>query len=112
MCSKEQAPQPNTAFTNLVGPTVPTGEAEEPKFNFNEMFDCPPFVALAKVVKVTNRGKPVHHRHGRLLYDEVVREEGCPDLDWLKKHKLTIESRPSAWINALLPLERKAGDPK
>jgi hypothetical protein len=42
-----------------------------------------------------------------LLYEEVIREEGCADLDWLKKHKLTVESRPSAWINALLPSEKK-----
>jgi hypothetical protein len=67
---------------------------------------------LAKVVKVNNRGKPVHDRHGRLLCEEMVKEEGCPDLDWLKKHKLTADSRPSAWINALLPLEKKVGDPK
>jgi hypothetical protein len=25
-CSKQQVLEPNTAFTNLVGPTVPTGE--------------------------------------------------------------------------------------
>jgi hypothetical protein len=40
------------------------------------MFDHPPFVALAKVVKVNDRAKPVHYRHGRLLYEEVLREEG------------------------------------
>ncbi len=42
----------------------------------------------------------------------MVREVGCPDLDWLKKNKLTADSRPSAWKNALLPLGKKAGDPK
>jgi len=111
-CSDQQVPEPNTAFTNLVGPTVPTGEAEAPKFDFNETFDRPPFTAMTKVVKVNSRGKPAHDRHGQLLYEEVIREEGCADLDWLKKHKLTVESKPSAWINALLPLEKKTGDPK
>ena len=106
-CSDQQVPEPNIAFTNLVGPTVPTGEAEAPKFDFNETFDRPPFTAMTKVVKVNSRGKPAHDRHGQLLYEEVIREEGCADLDWLKKHKLTVESKPSAWINALLPSEKK-----
>jgi len=75
-CSKQQVPEPNTAFTTLVGPTAPPGEGEAPNFNFNEMFDHPPFVALAKVVKVNDRAKPVHYRYGRLLYEEVLREEG------------------------------------
>ncbi len=79
--SEQWAPEPNTAYTSLVGPTAPTGEEEAPKFIFDETFDPPPFAAVAKVGKVNNRGKPVHDRHGRVLYDEVVAEEGCPDLD-------------------------------
>jgi hypothetical protein len=94
-----------------LGQQVSTGKREAPKLNYDEAFDRPPFIALAKVVKVNKRGKPVNDRHGRVLYEEVVREERCPGLDWLKKHMLTADSRPSAWINALLPLKKKAGDP-
>ena len=35
-----------------------------------------------------------------------------PKLEWLKKYKLTTGYKPIAWINALLVLERKIGDPK
>jgi hypothetical protein len=58
------SPEPNTAYTNLVGPTVPTGKGEAPKFNFDLIFDHPPFVSLAKFVKVNNRGKLIHDRNG------------------------------------------------
>jgi hypothetical protein len=110
--SQEQVAEPNTKFRSLVGPTIPSGEGEAPKFNFDETFDRPPFTALAKVVKINRWGNPIHDRHGRVLYEEVVREEGRPNLDWLKQHKLIPESEPAEWINALLPLQRKSGDRK
>jgi hypothetical protein len=52
-----------------VGPTVPMGQVEVPKYNFNEEFDHPPFTALATVVKQNNRGRPVFDRQGREVYD-------------------------------------------
>jgi hypothetical protein len=64
------------------------------------------------VVKIKRWGNPIHDRHGRVLYEEVVREEGGPNLDWLKQHKLIPESEPAEWINALLPLQRKPCDRK
>jgi hypothetical protein len=52
---------------NLVGPTVPTEEAEAPKYNFDEVFDRPPFTAVSPIVKHTSRGKPVSDRQGKLV---------------------------------------------
>jgi hypothetical protein len=106
---QERVVEPNQQHRNLVGPTVPTGQAEAPKYNFSEQFDRPPFTALATVVKLNNKGRPVFDRLGRAVYEQVIREDGCANLEWLKQNKLTQESHPSDWINALLPLQKKAG---
>ncbi len=91
---------------HLVGPTVPTGEAEAPKYNFDEAFDRPPFTAMSPVVKHTSRGKPVYDRQGKLVYEEELREDGRANLEWLKQNKLTPDSKPAGWINALLPFKK------
>jgi hypothetical protein len=70
------------------------GQVEAPKYNFNEEFDHPPFTALATVVKQNNRGRPVFDRQGREVNEQVIREDGCANLEWLKKNKLTKESKP------------------
>ncbi len=93
-----------------MGPTVPTGQAEAPKYNFNEQFDRPLFTALATVVKQNRNGRPVFDRQGRVVYEQIIREDGCANIEWLKQNKLTKDSQPSDWINALLPLKKKTGD--
>ena len=108
--NQERVVEPNQQHPNLVGPTVPTGQAEAPKYNFNEEFDRPPFVAKSTVAKVNNKGKPVFDRQGKLVYEQVIREDGCANLEWLKQNKLTPDSAPADWINALLPLKKKLGD--
>jgi hypothetical protein len=107
---QERLVEPNQQHPSLVGPTVPTGQAEAPKYNFNEQFDRPPFTALATVVKQNRNGRPVFDRQGRAVYEQVIREDGCANIEWLKQNKLTKDSRPSDWINALLPLKKKIGD--
>jgi hypothetical protein len=45
-------------------------------YNFDEVFYWPPFTAMSPVVKHTSRGKPVYDRQGKLVYEEVIREDG------------------------------------
>jgi hypothetical protein len=108
--SNERATEPNQQYSNLVGPTVPSGQAEAPKYNFEETFDRPPFTAVSSTVKLNTRGKPVHDRKGQVMFEEEIREHGRANLEWLKCNKLTSESKPSEWIDALLPIKRKKGD--
>lgn len=107
---QERVAEPNQQHPSLVGPTVPEGQAKDPKYNFNEQFDRPLFTVLATVVKRNSKGRPVFDRQGRLMHEQVIREDGCANLDWLQKNKLTEKSQPSDWINALLPLKKKTGD--
>ena len=62
---------------------------------------------MSPVVKHTSRGKPVYDRQGKLVYEEVIREDGQANLDWLKQNKHTPDSKPADWMNALLPLKKK-----
>jgi hypothetical protein len=65
--NKQRISEPNVQHQNLVGPTVLTGEAEAPKYNFDKVFDRLPFTAMSPVVKHTSRGKPVYDRQGKLV---------------------------------------------
>jgi len=66
-CNEQRVSEKYVQHLNLVGPTVPTEEAEAPKYNFDEVFDRPPFTAVSPIVKHTSRGKPVSHRQGKLV---------------------------------------------
>jgi hypothetical protein len=65
---------------NLVRPTVPTGEAEAPKYNFDEAFEQPPFTAMPHVMRHTSRGQTVSDRQGKEVCEEVIREDGRANL--------------------------------
>jgi hypothetical protein len=89
----------------LRGPTVPTNEDEFPKFNFDETWDRPPFSAMSEVVKLGQRQQPLKDRRGKVLYEKEIRTEGRANLQWLNKHKLTKDSEPHEWFEALLPIK-------
>jgi hypothetical protein len=109
-CSNERVQEPNQHHPHLVGPTVPTGQQEAPKFNFAETFDRPPFTAMTSSVKVNAHGKPLHGRNGQPIYQDEIRDEGRANIEWLKSKKLTSDSTPAQWIDALLPLKKRQGD--
>jgi hypothetical protein len=60
MCNADVVTEPNGQYTNLVRSSVPPGQTEADKYNFDDAFDWLPFIATSHVVKVNNRGKPVH----------------------------------------------------
>lgn len=90
-----------------MGPTVLTRQAKAPKCNLNEQFVWPLFTALTIVAKHDNKERPVFGRKRRVVYEQVIREDDCTNLEWLKQNKLTPESQPYDWNNALLPLKKK-----
>jgi hypothetical protein len=59
----------------LRAPTVPEGEESMPKFNFEETFDCEPFIEQCEVFKEVN-GKLVKDRRGNHVMETVTRMEG------------------------------------
>jgi len=94
--------QEPTRNSNLVGPTILTGEKECTKYNFDEIFDRPPFTAMSKVVELNVKGKPIKDKHSRVMLHEKIREKGRANMKWLEENRLTKNSMPAAWVNALL----------
>jgi hypothetical protein len=96
--------------SHLRGPTVPEGEAEFKKFDFDEEWDRPPFAAMSEVVKLGVKGKPLKGKKGEVLYEKEVRKKGRANLDWIKMHGLTENSKPHEWFEAVLPIKIKRSD--
>jgi hypothetical protein len=92
-----------TRPNHLRGPSVPQNEDEFQKFNFDETWEHPPFTAMSQVVKLGQRGQPLKDRRGQTLYEKEIRKEGRANVQWLNKHKLTADSEPHEWFEALLP---------
>jgi hypothetical protein len=95
----------------LRAPTVPQGEESMPKFNFQETFDREPFIEQCQVYKEVN-GKLVKVRRGNHIMETVIRTKGRAKMEWLKNKKLTTDSLPDKWIEALLQDIKNANDPK
>ena len=55
-----------TRNSNLVGLTIPTGEEEFTKYNFDDIFNRPPITAMSKVVELNVKGKPMKDKHSRV----------------------------------------------
>ena len=90
---------------------MPENEVPAPKFNFGEIFDREPFTELCEVYKSVN-GKLVKDRRGNQVKEKEIMNEGRANLEWLMKKKLTMESSPEDWVEALLQDKRKTTDPR
>ena len=66
---------------------------------------------MSKVVELNVKGKPIKDKHSRVMLHEKIREKGRANMKWLEQNRLTENSMPAAWVNALLPLKKKPGDP-
>ncbi len=104
--------EPMNANSNLVGPTVPDGEKEKDKYDFDEEFDRPPFVAMSRVVETLQSGKVAKDRKGNIKWTEEIRSKGRANINWVEAKGLTEFSTPSSWFEALLPEKRKPSDPR
>ena len=105
-------PEPRNGNPDLVGPTVPAGEREFSKYNFTETFDRPPFIALSEVIATGPTGKPVKNRKGEVQWRDEVREKGRASKEWVESQGLNEFSKPSEWLEKLIPDKQKTSDPR
>jgi hypothetical protein len=64
-----QNPTPVTEPTrpsNMRGLTVPDGEDEFKKFDFPDLFDCPPFTEMSEIYETDQNGKVLKDRQGKI----------------------------------------------
>jgi hypothetical protein len=104
--------EPTNTNSNLVGPTVPAGEEEKAKYNYEATFDRPPFVAMSRTVEVLANGKRAKDRKGDIKWQQTVRENSRATIDWVESKNFTEFSPPNKWFEAQLPEKKKALDPR
>ena len=66
--------EPTNTNSKLVGPTVPAGEKEKTKYNYEATFDRPPFVAMSRTVEVLANGKKAKDRKGNIKWQQKRRQ--------------------------------------
>jgi hypothetical protein len=105
------------SFNLARAPTVPEDEADNvtvKKWNFAEKFERPGFLGrYPKLVKMRN-GRQKMDANGLPVSEFAVREKGMPDPEFVKKHKLSVNSTPTEFIEVFVPfyLNPYNGKPK
>ena len=60
----------------------------------------------AKLPVCNSQGKIKWNVHGECKYERVACESTVPNIDFIRKHKLSFESSPADWFNAFFPKEK------
>jgi hypothetical protein len=68
-----------------------------------QRFDHPVFSAMAKVPTPNSRGGVRLDRSGKIIYNEEVRLNGCPNSEFIKANNLSTSSHPAEWFEAFHP---------
>ncbi len=104
-CNEQWVSEPNVQHINILLDPLFQLEKLNPQSTSMARLLIRLLLLQFPVMKDTSRGKAVCDRQGKLVLvcEEVIREGGWANLDWLKQNKLTHDSKPADWINALLP---------
>ncbi len=94
-----------TRPNHLRGPSVSQNEDEFKKLNFDEHVSAHPLLLCHKsqMVKLGQRKQPLKDKRVQMMYEKEIQNEGRANVQWLNKHKLTKDSEPHDWFEALLP---------
>ena len=97
-------PEPdNVTFKNARAPTEVNVDKVPDKYNFTAIFDRPTFEGKSKMPIVNNDGVAMMNTNGTPKWNEVKRDQGGPNPDFLKKHGLSAGSHPTEFVEAFLP---------
>ena len=114
----EQAgPEVDESVMNVDGvrfraPTTPAEEhasafAEKPKKrNYSEMFDRRPFIAERLLPEKNDRGKCKRDKDGKYCYKKQYSDKTVPNLKYLFKNGVNIESHPADYFDLFFPRNR------
>ena len=86
-------------------PTVPTGEVPSVrKRNFRERFDRMAFTGQTELPRRWKSGRLIKQKNtGEVQYEKTTHNKTEPNMEWVRKNKLTLDSHPAHWFEAFLP---------
>ena len=97
--------KPPNRLTTMHALTVPADNMSflPQKHDFDEEFDCLPFVGKEKIPKFHRNGHPVM-KDGQPVWTEQPNIKGGPKAEFVHENGLSVDSTPQDWFNAFLPL--------
>ena len=114
--SSTAAEPANPTFKLARAPTVPEDEAANVtvKWDFAEKFARPVFLGRYKRLVMQRNGRQKMDTSGLPLTESVLRKKGMPDPEFVKKHRLSVESTPTEFVEVFIPyfLNPYNGKPK
>jgi hypothetical protein len=92
--------------SNFHQPTVLAEDAPylPPKYNYPDKFDRPVFTGQRWVPEMKN-GKIMRDKTRKMLTKKSISKKGGPQLGWINRHALTVDSSPANWFQAFFPTE-------
>ena len=89
-------------------PTVPAGETPfMKKRNYEQVFDRMVFTGVTEVPRLYKNNRIAKDKNGNVLFDKKACTETLPKISWVRKNKLSINSHPFYWFEAMLNVRRK-----
>ena len=90
---------PEAELDNTLGPK---------KRNYTMAFDRPPFVQNVLLPKKDKSGRVMKKRgEDGYLYERESTEDSVPNLDFLFKNGINVDSQPCEWFDLFMPMRRK-----
>jgi len=83
---------------------------QQPKHNFSEMFDRPPFVGMIRCPVIDRVGKPSLDTKGEPIVRQSVHTKGHARPSFLEKHHLTAKLIPTEFVEPFLPMHKHKVD--
>jgi len=87
----------------LHAPTEDAVVPPQPKHNYKDKFDRPPFVGTVKRPVLSRTGRPMLDANNNPMMEEKVRTEGTANPEFLRKHTLNRHSLPTEFVNPFFP---------
>jgi len=102
---KSLIPEPTNISKKLHPPTVPEEDMDHvvPKHNYSQCFEREEFGGTVEEPARYRNGHIKRDANGDAIYEKRIYIKGGVHSEWMKKHRLGLDSTPQDWFRAFLP---------
>ena len=87
---------------------MPEGETTcVKKYNYSDTYDRPPFIQQVTIPKVNVCGNIMYNLNGSVRYTKENSDQTVPNIPFLHKNGLNVNSYPFEWFDLFMPMKRK-----